>query len=67
MKIFLNNREEELAKEDITVKELLEIKNFTFKLLVIKINDVFVPREYYSTTKIKNGDIVSVLHLVSGG
>lgn len=67
MKIILNNREEVFEKTGITVQELLRLKNFTFKLLVIKVNDVFVPRENYSDYLINSGDNVSVLHLVSGG
>ncbi|MBT3301883.1 MAG: thiamine biosynthesis protein ThiS, partial [Bacteroidetes bacterium] len=40
---------------------------FTFKLLVIKINGVFVKKEKYETTIISDGDDVMVLHLISGG
>jgi sulfur carrier protein len=67
MIIILNNRKEEIPGEKITVEKLLEIKRFTFKMLVIKINNIFVPRDQYSNITIKNGDDVSVLHLVSGG
>jgi len=38
MKITLNNRPEEFDAAKMTVRDLLQAKNFTFKLLVIKIN-----------------------------
>lgn len=67
MKIILNNREEEFDKSEMTVKELLAEKNFTFKMLVIKINNKLVRKENYDSTVILEGDNVSVIHLISGG
>jgi len=67
MDITLNNRNETFVGELITVQELLSIKNFTFKLLVVKINGQLIKRDDYQHTFIKTGDHVTVLHLVSGG
>ncbi len=69
MNIILNHSSEliETTQSSITVAELLKIKNFTFKLLVIKINDVLVKKDDYSTATIKEGDNVQVIHLISGG
>ena len=67
MEITLNNRPESFNHEQITISELLEIKNFTFKMLVIKVNGKLVKKDVYHNFKIKNGDDVTVLHLVSGG
>ncbi|HQH19491.1 MAG TPA: sulfur carrier protein ThiS [Bacteroidales bacterium] len=67
MKIILNNTETELNYSQITVKELLVIKKFTFKMLVIKINDKLVKNEEYANALIHNGDKVDVIHLISGG
>jgi sulfur carrier protein len=67
MKIILNNRVENFEVESLTVNELLEKKNFTFKMLVIKINGKLIPKDLYDSTVINNGDDVSVLHLISGG
>ena len=38
MEITLNNNKEIIAEENITVADLIRIKNFTFKLLVTKVN-----------------------------
>ncbi len=67
MKILLNNREEELEGDIITVAEMLHIKKFSFKMRIIKINGVFIPKEVYDTTMIHNGDTVQMLYLMSGG
>jgi thiamine biosynthesis protein ThiS len=69
MKIVLNNREEVLntKKESLTIAELLELKNFSFKNLVIKINGQLVKREMRGTAAFKEGDRLEVIHLISGG
>ena len=67
MQIILNNNLESFDNEKLTVNELLEKKNFTFKMLVIKINGKLIPKDRYDNTLISNGDDVSVLHLISGG
>jgi len=67
MKIILNNREEELDNQQVTVQELLDIKKFAFKMLVVKINGVLIKKDQYASSVIKDGDNVLVLHLMSGG
>lgn len=69
MNLILNHSPEviETSQQTITVSELLKIKNFTFRMLVVKINDVVVKKDNYSTSTIKDGDNVQVIHLISGG
>ena len=67
MKILLNNNPEEISAEHLSVSELLKYKNFTFKMLVIKVNDTLVKKTEYETKLISDGDDVHVLHLISGG
>lgn len=67
MKITLNNNPEIIEGNTITVNQLLQVKNFTFKMLIIKINGTLVQKDAYETTTIYDGDEVSVLHLISGG
>jgi sulfur carrier protein len=67
MNIILNNRPETIEASSMTVQELLEYKKFTFKLLVVKINNQLVKRDKYSEAVIRDGDQVMVMHLVSGG
>lgn len=67
MKIILNNNYEELNQDKISVKDLLTVKKFTFKMLIIKINGRLVKKEEYESSVINDGDTVEVIHLISGG
>ena len=67
MKIILNSRPEEFPDNELTVQELLDIKNFTFKMLIIRVNGDIVKKDQYKKTHIHDGDDVMVLHLISGG
>lgn len=67
MKIKLNNRQEEIIENQLTVQRLLEVKNFTFKMLIIRVNGNIVKKDQYNDTIIHEGDDVMVLHLISGG
>jgi thiamine biosynthesis protein ThiS len=67
MNIRLNNNDEKIDGDKITISQLLEIKKYTFKMLVVKVNNEVVKREDYQTATISDGDDVMVLHLMSGG
>ena len=69
MNIILNHNPEiiETHSDSITISELLKIKSFTYKQLIVKVNDVLILNENYSTTSIKGGDNVMVIHLMTGG
>ena len=67
MKIILNNREEEFGEDIISVSKMLELKKFSFKMRIIKINDILVPKDKYDSTVIHDGDKVQMLYLMSGG
>ena len=67
MKILLNNREEKFDRETITVSEMLELKKYSFRLRIIKINGVLIPGNNYDSAVIHEGDVVQMLYLMSGG
>lgn len=67
MKIMLNNREEQFDAETLTVAQIMEIKSFTFRMLVVRLNDTLLKKEDYSTASVKDGDDLKIIHLVSGG
>ena len=67
MKITLNNKEEIFDCELLTITDLLKLKNYTFRMLVIKINNQLVKKSEYEQAKVKDGDDVMILHLISGG
>ncbi len=67
MKLIINNIPETIDKTTLTVTELLAYKRFTFKMIVVKVNDKLIKKNEYSTTLLKDGDNVQAIHLISGG
>jgi thiamine biosynthesis protein ThiS len=67
MKIILNNREEEIGGDSMSVNEMLILKKFSFKMRIIKINDTLIPKDQYDSTIIRTGDNVQMIYLMSGG
>lgn len=67
MQIILNNRPETFEEDMLTFDELIKKKNYTFKLLVTKLNGNLVKKEARAITHIRDGDNALVLHLISGG
>lgn len=67
MNIILNNRKEEIEGGRMTVTELLKYKNYTFKLLITRINGELIKKDARDQALIKDGDDVTVLHMISGG
>lgn len=65
--ITLNNREETFDTDLLNIDQLLKMKNYTFKMMVVKINGDLVKRPQYAEAQIKEGDDVMILHLISGG
>jgi thiamine biosynthesis protein ThiS len=67
MRIVLNGIEEELGNERMSVSEMLALKKYTFRMRIVKINDVLVARDKYDSTFIHEGDNVQMIYLMSGG
>jgi sulfur carrier protein len=68
MEIILNNRAETFdGLDQISVKQLLDLKNFTYKMLIVKVNDTTIKKDEYEKTVINEGDKVMVVHLMTGG
>jgi thiamine biosynthesis protein ThiS len=69
MDLIINHRSEtiETRQESITVEELLSMKNFSYKMLMVRVNGTNVKREDYPLASVKSGDNVEVIHLISGG
>jgi len=67
MKILLNNREEEFDKESMSVSEMLDLKKFSFRMRIVKINGELIPKDKYGSTIILDGDNIQMFYLMSGG
>jgi sulfur carrier protein len=51
----------------MTVRDALKLMNYTFPMLVTKIDGKLIPRNKYDETTIPEGADVMVIHLISGG
>jgi sulfur carrier protein len=51
----------------MTVADILRIKNFIFRMLVVQVNGQLVKRHDYATTVVPDDAEVQVIHLISGG
>jgi sulfur carrier protein len=67
MEITLNNNKELIQEDNVSVADLIRIKNYTFRMLVTKVNGQLVKKDERDKVWIKAGDEVIVLHLISGG
>ena len=67
MEILLNNRKETIDKDEVMLEELIQLKNYTFKLLVTRVNGRLVKKDERHNFIIRHGDEVQVLHMISGG
>ena len=61
------NGEQSPWREGLTVQQLLDEKNFTFKMLAVWVDDSVVDKSRYSEAKIRDGANVQVIHNISGG
>lgn len=67
MDITLNNRAEKIPGDELTIKEILEFKNFTFPRIIVKLNGKLIKKPAYAETVVRDGDDLNIIHLISGG
>jgi sulfur carrier protein len=67
MKIILNNRTEVFDKNNMSISEIMEIKNFSYQKIIVKLNNIIIEKEDYKNTIVKEGDNLQILHLLAGG
>ncbi|MBU4486802.1 MAG: sulfur carrier protein ThiS [Candidatus Delongbacteria bacterium] len=54
-------------KDGMTVRGILTVMKYSFRMLIVKINGEIVKKEYYETRTVPKGAEVNVIHLMSGG
>lgn len=52
---------------EMTIRKILQIMNYTFPMLVIKVDGKLVPKTDYDSFIVPEGAEVFVIHLISGG
>ena len=53
--------------EGESITQLLKRMNYTFPLVVVKIDSQVIPKAKYSETIVLDNSIIEVIHLISGG
>lgn len=51
----------------MTVRDVLQAKNYKFPLLIITLGETRVAPKDYDTTPVPDGAVLQVVHLLSGG
>jgi sulfur carrier protein len=64
--ITVNGREV-AYEEGMTVKKLLEIMNYTFPMIIVRVNGKLVLKEDWDTFEVPEGARVQALHQIAGG
>jgi len=67
MEITLNNNKETFEQSELSIQQIMNIKNYTFKMLVVKLNGKVIEKSNFDSTIVKDGDNLIILHLISGG
>ncbi len=66
IKVSVNGELKELA-ENLNIKQLIEVLNYTQKGFAIAVNTTFVSIKSYEKTIINDGDTIDILAPVQGG
>jgi sulfur carrier protein len=61
------NKEQMPWEPGMTVRDILDRRNYSFPLLVVKVNGEVVSRQAYDVYPIEDEADVSVIHLMCGG
>ncbi|MBF0406584.1 MAG: sulfur carrier protein ThiS [Candidatus Riflebacteria bacterium] len=64
--IKVNDKDVEYS-DGISVSDLIRKCGFQYPLLIVKIDNVYVPRDKYNATKVPDSSDVQITNLVSGG
>ncbi|NOR16013.1 MAG: sulfur carrier protein ThiS [Candidatus Aminicenantes bacterium] len=54
-------------QEGMTIQTVLEVMNYTFRLLVVKLDGRLIKKEKYKSTAVPENADVKVIHMVAGG
>jgi thiamine biosynthesis protein ThiS len=66
MRVEINGEAREIPRE-LNLNELLEHLSMPSRLLAIELNKEVVRRKYWGDIKVKDSDVIEVIHFVGGG
>ncbi len=51
----------------MTVADILKVRNYIFRMLVVQVDGTLVKRGTYAAAAVPDGATVEVIHMISGG
>jgi sulfur carrier protein len=54
-------------RDGMTVADILEIRNYIFRMIAVQVNGELVRRGTYDKAVVPDGADVQVIHMISGG
>ncbi|RLC55411.1 MAG: thiamine biosynthesis protein ThiS [Candidatus Cloacimonadota bacterium] len=54
-------------EENMTITRILQIMNYTYRMLVVKVDGKLIKKNEYESTIVSPDVDVKVIHLISGG
>lgn len=67
MKIVLNHNPEEFPGDSVTIRQILDFKGWSFPLIIARVDGTLVERKDWDTAAVRDGSVVDLHHLLSGG
>lgn len=66
IQLTINGKPVRLPKP-MTITEYLELRRHHERLVVVELNGVIIKKDAFSTTLLRTGDKVEIVHFVGGG
>ena len=54
-------------EDHMTVTRVLQVMNYIFRMLIVRVNGQLIQKKDYPTTDVPEGATVEVIHMISGG
>lgn len=64
--LTINGKPRELP-EQMTLTEFLESENYNPLLIAVELNERILPKEEYSETTLREGDVLEIVSFMGGG
>jgi len=65
--ICVNGQYDVPWRPGMTVQDVLDVLNFTFRMIVVKLDGQIVLRPDWPATEVSDGAEMQAIHLISGG
>lgn len=67
MTITVNDQPHSWPEQSLTVREILARLNFSFPLIVVRVDGQLVQKNEYDSAAVPDGARMEAIHLISGG